>query len=168
MQGWTQFYAVVAAVAATLMGLVFVAVSVNAVESVGPGRETSRRLSEQALQNYLTTVLIALVALTPDLSTRSFGFVAICMTAITGGVTILRLGTLLSKSDSSVLRRRSLQRYATSVIGFALLIFSAVRMSLGDGDHRTLFAASLLVLLGSATMLSWDVLLRIADRPKDP
>jgi hypothetical protein len=168
MQGWTQFYAVVAAVAATLMGLVFVAVSVNAVESVGPGRDTSRRLSEQALQNYLTTVLIALVALTPDISTRSFGFVTICMSAIAGAVTILRLLRLLLPSEDGVRRRKSIQRYGTSVLGFALLIFSAVRMSLGDGDHRTMFAASLLVLLGSATMLSWDVLLRIADRPKDP
>jgi cytochrome bd-type quinol oxidase subunit 2 len=166
MQGWAQFYAVVAAVAATLMGLLFVAVSVNAEESVGPSHDTSRRLAEQALQNYLTTVLIALVALTPDITTRSFGVVTVSLTVVAAILTVVRL-TMLLRSDEKIRHVRSIQRYGSSILGFAMLIYSALRMSLGDGDHRTMLAISLMVLLGSATMMSWELLLRIAARPTD-
>ena len=161
MQGWTPFYTTIAAVAATLMGLLFVAVSVSAVENLGVGRDTSRRLSGQALQNYLITVMIALVALMPDVSTRSFGFTALSLTAIGAASTAVRVGLMLIKGGRDR-RWSSIRRYIASLIGFAMLIFSAVSMALGVEGWRTLFAVSLLVLLGSATMVSWELLLQIA------
>jgi hypothetical protein len=168
MQGWAQFYAVVAAVAATLMGLLFVAVSVHARQSIGPSQDTSRRLSEQALQNYLTTVLISMVALIPDGSIRSFGIATVCMTTAAAILTVVRLAMLLRRPDEKIGRWRSIRRYSTSFLAYTMLIYSAVRMSFGDSDHRTMVAISLLVLLSSATMVSWSLLLRIADEPAAP
>ena len=46
MQAWTAFYTVIGGASAALLGLLFIAVSVNAVAAMGPGQEHSRRLAE--------------------------------------------------------------------------------------------------------------------------
>jgi hypothetical protein len=167
MHPWAPFYAAVAAAAATLMGLLFVAVSVNAPATIGAGHGRSLRLSEQALQNYLTTVLVSLVALMPNISIRSFGIATFCMTVISGALTVWRFWVLAVGVKRGA-RVAFVRRYGSSLLGFGMLIASAVRMSLGVGDERSLFAISLLVLLGSATMVSWGLLLRIAQQEQAP
>ena len=56
-------YAVIGAVDATLMGLLFVALSMNAVVALSRGPEGSRRLAEQAFENYLAVLMVSLLAL---------------------------------------------------------------------------------------------------------
>jgi hypothetical protein len=63
-------------------------------------------------------------------------------------------------------RWRSLRRQYRSLIGFSLLIFAASRMALDLGDNRTLFAVATVVLLFSATAVSWELLLRIASEDR--
>jgi hypothetical protein len=48
MQLWTQFYAAIGSASAALLGLLFVAVSINASAAFGPDEAVSRRLTEQA------------------------------------------------------------------------------------------------------------------------
>ena len=43
-----------------------------------------------------------------------------------------------------------------------MLIFAAVRMAFQKGDSRNLFAIGAMILLFSATAVSWELLLRIA------
>jgi hypothetical protein len=71
MQGWLEFYAVTAGAAATLLGLLFVAVSINATVILGEAREDSKRLVEQAFQNYLAVLLVSLLAIVPALTTSA-------------------------------------------------------------------------------------------------
>jgi len=56
MQAWSQFYAAMAGASAALLGLLFVVVSINAPAALGPEEAVSRRLAEQAFQNYLTVL----------------------------------------------------------------------------------------------------------------
>jgi hypothetical protein len=76
MQGWLGFYAVTAGAAATLMGLLFVVVSINGAAILGGGHHHSRRLAEQAFQNYVAVLVVSLLALFPDLSNTQFGRIA--------------------------------------------------------------------------------------------
>jgi hypothetical protein len=48
MQIWSGFYTVIAGAAATLLGLLFVAVSINATAILNEADGNSRRLAEQA------------------------------------------------------------------------------------------------------------------------
>ena len=68
MQAWSQFYAAIAAASAALLGLLFVVVSINAPAALGPEEAVSRRLTEQAFQNYLAVLMVALLALFADIS----------------------------------------------------------------------------------------------------
>jgi hypothetical protein len=161
MQAWSEFFAVVAAASATLLGLLFVAISVNAAESLGVGHEPSRRLAEQAFQNYLTIILVSLVALLPQLKLTEFGSTALGLTASSSVLVLVRLYFIVAKPHAD--RLRTLRRHVASVIGFAMLMFAGLRLALGYGDTRNLFAAATIVLLSSATLVSWELLVRIAD-----
>jgi hypothetical protein len=166
MAGWSEFYAAVVAAAAALMGLLFVAVSINAVESVGEAQESSRHLAEQALQNYLTVLVVSLLALFPDMTLHTLGAVTLGVTAVSVAVLVFRLARAAMRAAGGTNRTESLRRLGASFLAFGMLLYAAQRMSVGDDDHRDLFASALVVLLASGTMMAWELLLRVARAKK--
>jgi NADH:ubiquinone oxidoreductase subunit 6 (subunit J) len=171
MQNWSGFYATIAAAAATLLGLLFVAISINA-ESLGPGHEDSRRLAEQGFQNYLAVLIIALVATFPGMSFDTLGVVAISVTVVASIWVLIRFWQSLRDAKARQFKGRasSVRRHAVSVLGFAMLIYSAFRMWSGDSseDVPYIFASGLIVLVSSATVASWALLLRISRFKRPP
>jgi hypothetical protein len=166
MQIWNQLYSVTGASAATLLGLLFVAVSVTAPSTLGRMHQNSRLLAEQAFQNYLVVMLISLLTLFPSLKISELGYATLGLTAIRGVSALVRLYWAAMKPYEESSRWKSLRRQYPSLIGFALLILSAARMALDLGDNRTLFAVATVVLLFSATVVSWELLLRIASEKR--
>ena len=163
MQTWTQLYSVTGASAATLLGLLFVAVSVTTPRTLGKMHQNSRRLAEQAFQNYLVIMLVSLLALFPSLNLAELGYATLGLTALRGVSALVRLYWAAMKPYESGTRWQSLRRQYPSLIGFALLIIAASRMALNLGENRTLYAVATVVLLFSATAVSWELLLRIAS-----
>src|SRR5277367_3553386 len=91
MQAWFDFYAVIGAAAATLTGLLFVAMSMNAPAALSRGPEGSRRLAEQAFENYLAVLMVSLLALFPDMSLLLFGRITLVVTATWTAWVLVRL-----------------------------------------------------------------------------
>jgi cytochrome c biogenesis factor len=85
-----QFYATIGTAAATLLGLLFVVVSINVSAALGPEEAVSRRLTEQAFQNYLAVMLVAFLAQFPGISTTTFGIVTLIVTAGASAWVVLR------------------------------------------------------------------------------
>jgi len=165
MQPWTQFYATTGTAAAALLGLLFVVVSINVSVALGPEAAVSRRLTEQAFQNYLAVMLVAFVALFPGIRAATFGLVTLIVTASWSAWVVIRFCQTLALHIQQRSWLRSLRRHVSSLIGFGILLVSAFRMALNWGDAYNWFAASILVLLFSATTVSWELLQRIANRP---
>jgi len=162
MQPWFEFYAVIGAAAAALMGLLFVAVSMNARSTLGAGHDSSRRLTEQAFQNYLAVLMVSLVALFPDIRIPTFGRVALAVTAIWVVLVLVRLYQALRLPTEHESRFVALRRLFSSLVGFGILTVAAVRMAMNYDDDRDWFASGAIVLLFSATEVSWGMLNRIA------
>ena len=162
LQPWVQFYSVIGAVAATLMGLLFVAASMNAVAALAKGPRGSRRLAEQAFQNYLAVLMVALLALLPELSLVTFGRVTLMVTAAWAVWVVVRLWQAVAEPSEHETRMAALRNHLTTLIGFALLLYAAGRMGLGGADTRNLLGAATIVLLFSATEKAWGLLIRIA------
>lgn len=163
MQLWTQFYAAIGTASAALLGLLFVAVSINVSAALGPDEAVSRRLTEQAFQNYLAVMMVAFLALFPGIGTTTFGVVTLITTAGWSIWVVIRFCQTLAQR----LERRpwlySVRRHVSSLLGFGILLVSAFRMALNWGTSFNLLAASTLVLLFSATTVSWELLRRIAN-----
>src|SRR5271156_5235901 len=162
MQEWSQLYSVTGGSAATLLGLLFVAVSVNASAALGKMHQNSRHLADQAFQNYLVVMLVSLLAIFPSLTVPELGYATLGVTALRGLWALVRLYWAATKPYEPGTRVQSLRQHVSSLVGFALLIYAAARMALGLGDNRTMFAIATVAFLVSATTVAWRLLLRIA------
>jgi hypothetical protein len=162
MQAWFNFYAVIGACAATLMGLLFVALSMNAVAALSRGPEGSRRLAEQTFENYLAVLMVSLLALFPDMSLTTFGRITLLVTGAWTVWVVVRLYQAATEPSVHETRLVATRRHVSTLIGFGLLIYSAGRMALDGEDTRDTLAAANIVLLFSATEKSWGLLNRIA------
>ena len=164
MQLWTQFYAAIGAASAALLGLLFVAVSINVSSALGPEQVVSKRLTEQAFQNYLAVMMVAFLALFPGIDAATFGMVTLMTTAVWSVWVVIRFCQTLVQSLERRSRIYAVRRHVSSLIGFGILLVSAFRMALNWGTPYNWLAASTLVLLFSATTVSWELLGRIANR----
>jgi hypothetical protein len=162
MQGWFDFYAVIGAAAATLTGLLFVATSMNAVAALSRGPEGSRRLVEQAFENYLAVLMVSLLALFPDMTPTTFGRTTLMVIASWTVWVVVRLYQAAAEPSIHETRLVAIRRQIATLIGFGMLIYSAVRMGLDGSDTRDTLAAANIVLLFSATEKAWGLLNRIA------
>jgi hypothetical protein len=162
MQAWFNFYAVIGAAAATLTGLLFVALSMNAVVALSRGPEGSRRLAEQAFENYLAVLMVALLALYPDVSLVAFGRITLAVTASWTVWVVVRLYQAAAERSVHETRLVAIRRHMSTLIGFGLLVYSAGRMALDGSEMRDTLAAACIVLLFSATEKAWGLLNRIA------
>jgi len=166
MREWFDFYAVIGAAAATLTGLLFVAMSMNASAALSEGPDGSRRLAVQAFENYLTVLMVALLALFPDMPLRVFGRVMLMVTAVWAVWVLVRLYQAAAARSTHETRSQALRRHLSTMIGFGMLVYSAVRMALDGTDTRDTLAAAMIVLLFSATEKAWGLLNRIAAARK--
>jgi hypothetical protein len=162
LQDWFGFYALTGGVAATLLGLLFVAVSINAARILGPGHDSTRRMAEQAFQNYSTVIVTSLLALIPKFTLAHFALVVLCVSGASAVWVVVRFYLTLTGSEDG-LRKYSLRRHAPSILGFGLLIYSAINMGVMGGDSRNLLASAIIVLLTSATVVSWELLVRMSE-----
>jgi hypothetical protein len=163
MQSWQQFYEMMGGAGATLLGLLFVSVSLNAEQILGPEHKHSKRLAEQAFQNYLAVLLISLVVVFPGLGPISLGSSLIWMAGIWGLWAIARALPSITQPVPGQSWFRSARRYLPTVVGFALLVYESIMMINGKNDHPEYIAVGALLLLVSATIISWELLIRIAE-----
>jgi hypothetical protein len=166
MQAWFNFYAVIGAAAATLTGLLFVAMSMNAAAALSKGPHGSRRLAEQAFENYLAVLMVSLLALYPDMSLVAFGRITLIVTATWTLWVLVRLYQAAAEPSVHETRWTALRRHLSTMIGFGLLIYAAARMAIDGRDTRDTLASACLVLLFSATEKAWGLLNRIAKAEK--
>jgi hypothetical protein len=162
MQAWTEFYAVIGGAAAALLGLLFVVVSLNAAAILSGGHESSKRLAEQAFQNYLAVMMVSLLALFPQISPATFGAVTLCVTAVWVAWELVRLYQTLASPRDHEPRLFALRRHFSTVVGFGIQIVTALRMAMKLANDFNLFASGTIFLLFSATLVSWELLGRIA------
>jgi len=169
LQAWSQLYSVTGGSAATLLGLLFVAVSINAPTTLGKMHQNSRRIAEQAFQNYVVVMLVSMLALFPSIDESDLGLATLGLTVLRGVLALVRLYWAAKEPYEVDSRTKSLRRQLPSLIGFSLLIYAAQAMARGAGDSRTAFGVAIITLLFSATALAWELLLRIAaDKRSTP
>jgi hypothetical protein len=162
MEAWSQLYSVTGGSSATLLGLLFVAVSINAPTALGKMHQNSRRLAEQAFQNYVVVMLVSMLALFPSLTQSELGDVILGIAALRGAWAMIRLYWAAKQPYEVESRMRSLRRQLPSLLGFALLIYAAQAMARRAGDTHTTLALATIILLFAATTVAWELLLRIA------
>ena len=168
MNAWHEFYDVIAGASATLLGLLFVSVSLNAEVILGSENKHSKRLAEQAFSNYLLVLIISLVVLIPGTSERDLGLSLLCLSLSGGPWVLVRAFQSARAHSGSFSRLTLLRRFLAPLIAFGILGYAGYEMVSGHGEVHGSIAAGIMMLLISATVVAWDLLIKIAEEKYVP
>jgi hypothetical protein len=159
---WPDYY-LLAGIAATLLGLLFVAITLNADLILSNQRLQTRYVAEQAFQNYIAALLTALLFLFPDLTASA---IAGCLVAEGSGMMIwvlVRAVKTLRVQQTTFRRTHLGRRLAPSLIAYAGILLAGIHFAGADTSNAAKFVGfATIPLLVSATVISWDLLVRVA------
>jgi len=160
---WHDFFLAAAGGAAALLGLLFVAVSLNLDDIADPAHPDLRVLADQSFTNFLFALLVSLLMLVPSpyLNPAS----AEGVLAGVGAVGLIRI----ARRTAATLRQGvhawgpvyTLRRLgAPAGASACLLVAAALLIRADEGAFYWLLAAALVFLLSAADS-SWDLLVRV-------
>jgi hypothetical protein len=160
---WHDFYLATAGGAAALLGLLFVAVSLNLDDIAHARRIDLRVLAEQAFSNFLFALMVALLLLVPTPYANP-GTLEGALVSV-GGIGLLRI----IRRAARTLRHGqlawgpiyTLRRLGAPAGANGCLLVAALLLASGDqGAFYWLLAAALVFVLSAADS-SWDLLVRV-------
>lgn len=161
VQGWHDFYIVTGSAAATLMGLLFVGLSLHLRAVLT--RPEMRSLARATFTNFTVVLLVALFILIP----QSAG--GLSQELIFSGIVSVAILTpsLLRATRSPTLTLRVSQlaiRRGVSILGYAAVVSAGALFSAGTYETGlTMLAVVAVVLLVISLRNSWDLLVSVGD-----
>jgi hypothetical protein len=156
-----EFFEMIGGAAATLMGLLFVAVSLNMDIILGATHQHAKHLAEQAFQSYLGVLIVSLLVLFPGITNGEFGSLILVMSALYMSWIAFRLFRTMRAPRTDRSPVPAMRRHILSFLGFGLLVYAGAQILSDQGDPR-LVPVAVLLLLVSATSVSWELLIKVA------
>ncbi len=165
---WHDFYLTMGTASASLIGLLFVALSLNLDAITETSSDDLRALAEQAFNSFSLVLLIAVLFLIPTNDPATYG-VAYVLLAVAGGYRILR-------RLPAVWRSRHRDPIGEGVVGrFVLpgaavlgLLAAGIGLVVGQPSALYWLVAVILGLLMSAARSSWDLLAKVGEGRGSP
>jgi len=165
LERWANFYLLMAAAAATLLGLMFVVITLGAERRRGDAAKIPIYLTPTVI--YFASVLFLAALLTFPNHTRLTATLCICLEGVIG---LVYSGTSLLGGDKKNFNERS-DRLAYAIFPSAahgLLVLGGVLFLLAPQRGLTLVAAGMLLLLAVAIRNSWAIAIDIASISPGP
>ena len=168
LESWRDFYIVLGGASATLVGLLFVAISLNADLITSRAQAPLRAVASNTFISFLLVLVYALFLLFPDTSADSvknalLGISVIGIVHVLHQAYIAWRGTIRHISLLTMLRRFLLP-------SLAYVYIINVSQQLSDSnikDPLTALAIVFIVLLGTATSYAWDWLIGVGQNKSD-
>jgi hypothetical protein len=162
---WQPFYNLAGSAAFTLLGLIFVAVSIN-ISIIALAKEQGDlvQFARQTLGNFLTLVIVALIFMIPGQSPRGTGMPLF----IVGILMMWRSAKLwkfqfVSKGqrflDTALFRSNLL---IPNTVSYAVLIFISVQLFYGNVYYLSWMTLVVIWLLIAGSLNAWFLMLRLA------
>jgi hypothetical protein len=164
LAAWHDFFAAVAGVAATLVGLLFVALALNPAVMADEGPAGLRTWAGQTFNSFLMVLVFALIVLIPDTGPVGLGLPL----AILAGWGVARVIGDMRRVRSDPAPewhgRQVLSRFAMPLAGYTIALWVGIQSLRGDADAVGWLVATVFFLMMSATSNCWDLLREIGDR----
>jgi hypothetical protein len=160
---WHDFYVTMGTASASLIGLLFVALSINAEAIAGPSRADLRTFAEQAFASFATVLLIAVLFLIPTADPGSIGVAYLVLGGV-GGVRLVRRAPAVWRGLRQV-RMGEAVFWRFVLPAAALLGLIAVGIGFLAGQPSALYwlVTVIIGLLMSAARSSWDLLIKMSE-----
>ncbi len=123
-----------------------------------------RRIAEQAFQNYIAVIVVSLLVIFPGIGAQTFGYTLISLGGSSALWVVYRAWQSASGTTSLLRRTQTARRYLWSVASFVFIVYAGDRIAAGARAEVTgWLAAATIVLVISATVVSWDLLVEVAE-----
>ncbi len=166
IEGWHDFYLMTGTAAATLVGLLFVAVSVNASLLRGPDGHHRRAWARHTFLNFIYVLFISLVFLMPYMSGAGIALPLLIMDAFAlySVVRLAREASRVSTSpDGAFVRTRMLREALYTGGSYVILLIVALFLLQGQPNQLYWLGAAVMVLLITAAGSAWRLLVTLIE-----
>ena len=161
---WHDLFIVSGTAGATLLGLLFVALSLNADLILSGERSHLKNVAAQSFQNYMAILLVSFLMLMPTTPARPLGFGLMAIAVANAAFATYRLFKVARAPDVHLGRGRRVRLLLPSAFGYLCLLLGGLDLFQGPtGETISLVAAAMMLLLVSATAMAWDLLVRVAE-----
>jgi hypothetical protein len=161
VEGWHDFYITIGTAAATLMGLLFFSLSLNADVIAHKTNVDLRGLAAQTFTNFICVLMFAVLFLIPRQGPKGLGFPLLGIDGIGLYTTVHRFFEMRS-SRSRVWGRGSLtRRFTIPTICFITLLIIAISVLAGQTSGLYWLVPVMILLIWNASLNAWDLLLRL-------
>ena len=167
LASWHDFYVTMGTASASLIGLLFVALSINLEAITGGSRDELRAFAEQAFLSFSLVLLIAVVFLIPTNAPDSLG-VAFLVLGIVGGVRMLLRAPAIWRGRRGRLGQVAFWRFILPAAALVGLIVSAIGFMIDERSALYWLVFVIIGLLLSAARSSWDLLVRVSEDRRNP
>ena len=168
MASWHDFYITIGTASASLIGLLFVALSINVDAIAGPSGDDLRAYAEQAFANFATVLLVAVVFLVPSHDASSSGVAYLLLGAL-GGIRMLRHAPAIWRARrTGQVGEVAFWRLLLPTAALAGLIVAGFGLIAGDASALYWLVGVILAMLMSAARSSWDLLVRVSQERRPP
>lgn len=155
IESWHDFYILIGTAAATLLGLLFVGLSIN-LENFRR-YEDMRALAGQTLTNFLYTLGVAAILLIPNQSPLGVALPLIGFGA-SGVAVTLRQSRVSRQSKTHIFGRTIILRFQWPLICFVGMILVGIGLARSYTDGLYWLVGIILILILGASRNAWDLL----------
>jgi hypothetical protein len=164
---WHDFFNTVAAIAGTLVGLLFVALGLNPAIMADDSPAGLRVWSAQTFHSFLVLLILGIAGLVPEEPRVTMTITL----AFLGGQGIARvvadIRRVLADPDPDWGGRPALMRFVSPSIAYLLCLWVAYDIWQGDVDSLGWFMGIVLFLTISAAASCWELLKAIGDQHRE-
>ncbi|MGO9180310.1 MAG: hypothetical protein ACLQBX_06735 [Candidatus Limnocylindrales bacterium] len=160
---WHDFYLTMGTASASLIGLLFVALSLNLDAIMGESRDHLRAFAEQAFNSFSTVLLIAVCFLIPQHTADDLGVVYVVLALIGGYRMLRRAPTVWRGRQRDRLGEVAFWRLALPAAAVFGLAASGVGLVNGQPNALYWLVAVIIGPLMSAARSSWDLLVKVGE-----
>ena len=155
---WHDFYIMTGTASATLVGLLFLSLSLNAEIITGAERSGTRLLAEQTFANFLCVLLFSVLFLIPNQGPWGLGLPLLGIGA-SGLINTLRRLIAAHRTHARLWGASSVVRHvAGSALCFVALLAVAASVLLGHAAGLYWLVPVMILLIVEASRNAWDLL----------
>lgn len=161
---WTTFFSVSAGIAATLIGLLFVALALNPSIMADDGPAGLRVWSGQTFHSFLMVLTLSLIAIIPHDSAVTV-VIALIIIALTGLVAVGQGMWSVRRDPNPAWRlRRAIPRFLAPAAAYGICLWAAYLAARQNEDALGWMVTVVFFLMMSATSTCWE-LLKVLGNP---
>ena len=161
VESWHEFFLMTGTAAVTLVGLLFVALSIHLDVLLHEKRAHLLDLARQAQLTFIVVLLLSLMYLVPPSTPRILALTSAGMTMVALAIALGGLVREMRTRETGLDRRALLRRRLSQILGLALSLFASWLIWNGEGYGMFMMIGPICLLLGNATGSAWDLLVQV-------